>query len=287
MKEEKKMHMIAVVALMTGALIFLCFVIMIFYAARFRKVPPDTVMVVYGKGTDPKYGYTVVGGGGKFIFPIVQSYRFLPTDVRVLELKLKDVLVKNFEEDLPIQMVFIARIRPSSDSKIVHNAVQNLLSKDDRAINYMGEQIIEFHIRKTARNMQIYEINSARDEFTKKVDNSARKDLNELGLDFYSSSIMKFIDDEVGFFEGLARKKIEQEEARTKREIEEKLPPKGPTEEEKKATAYNEHALSLMDQGFYERALTYFDKALKINPNEPAFNLNRERCQQFIELEGT
>ena len=54
------------------------------YAARYKKVPPDAAMVVYGRGFGGK-GYDVRRGGGKFIVPILESYRFLPLGIRTLD----------------------------------------------------------------------------------------------------------------------------------------------------------------------------------------------------------
>src|SRR5437879_12300943 len=54
------------------------------YAARYKKVPPDAAMVVYGRGFGGK-GYVVFGGGGKFIYPIVKSYRFSPLGFGTLD----------------------------------------------------------------------------------------------------------------------------------------------------------------------------------------------------------
>src|SRR2546426_2916456 len=53
------------------------------YAARYKKVPPDAAMVVYGRKFGGK-GYVVLRGGGEFFYPIVGSYPVLPLGVRTL-----------------------------------------------------------------------------------------------------------------------------------------------------------------------------------------------------------
>ena len=79
-----------------SVVILLAFVIMAtfgIYAARYKKVPPDKAMVVYGKrqkGT--KKGYRVISGGAKFIVPILESYEFLPLDVRTLDVVVNDIV---------------------------------------------------------------------------------------------------------------------------------------------------------------------------------------------------
>src|SRR3989442_8976116 len=51
------------------------------YAARYKKVPPDAAMVVYGRGFGGK-GYVVLRGGGEIIYPNLESFPVLPLGVR-------------------------------------------------------------------------------------------------------------------------------------------------------------------------------------------------------------
>jgi uncharacterized membrane protein YqiK len=54
---------------------------MIIFASRYKKVPPNKAMVVYGRRMPSGRGYRVISGGGKFIMPIVESYEFLDLDL--------------------------------------------------------------------------------------------------------------------------------------------------------------------------------------------------------------
>src|SRR5207249_2023048 len=61
------------------------------YASRYKKVPPNMAMVVYGrrqKGMGGR-GYQVKSGGAKFIVPIFESVEWLRLDVRTLDLGVK------------------------------------------------------------------------------------------------------------------------------------------------------------------------------------------------------
>lgn len=54
--------------LMVGAILSM----MVIYASRYKKVPPNKAMVVYGRRMGPGgQGYQVISGGGKFIIPII------------------------------------------------------------------------------------------------------------------------------------------------------------------------------------------------------------------------
>ena len=71
---------------------FVIMAIIMVYASRYKKVPPDKAMVVYGKRQAGKKGYRVISGGAKFIVPIVESYEFLPLDVRTLDVVVRDIV---------------------------------------------------------------------------------------------------------------------------------------------------------------------------------------------------
>ena len=68
--------------------------VILVYAARYKKVPPDKAMVVYGRKMQPgvKIGYQVISGGGKFILPVIEAYEFLLLDVRTLDVNVSDIV---------------------------------------------------------------------------------------------------------------------------------------------------------------------------------------------------
>jgi tetratricopeptide (TPR) repeat protein len=54
----------------------------------------------------------------------------------------------------------------------------------------------------------------------------------------------------------------------------------------KRAFAFNEYGLALMESGQYDRAMTYFKKARGLDPNEKTYRTNQKRCQQWIEYKS-
>ncbi len=51
----------------------------------------------------------------------------------------------------------------------------------------------------------------------------------------------------------------------------------------KRAYAFNEYGLSLMESGQYDRAMSYFQKAKGLDPNERTYTTNQKRCQQWMD----
>ena len=55
------------------------------------------------------------------------------------------------------------------------------------------------------------------------------------------------------------------------------------TKTKKKAFAYNEYALALMESGQYKRAMNFFLKAKNLDPYEGTYTTNMNRCQQWLD----
>lgn len=55
------------------------------------------------------------------------------------------------------------------------------------------------------------------------------------------------------------------------------------SKDKKRAFAFNEYALALMEAGEYQKAMTYFNKALDLDPTEETYHINMDRCNQWLE----
>jgi hypothetical protein len=53
--------------------------------------------------------------------------------------------------------------------------------------------------------------------------------------------------------------------------------------DKKRAFAFNEYALNLMESGKYAKAMTYFQKARSLDPIEETYKINMKRCQQWLD----
>src|SRR3990170_1644368 len=77
-------------------LVFLAgvFIAIAIAASRYKKVPPNMAMVVYGKKQRAAGGRgdKVISGGAKIIVPVVESVQWLKLDVRTLDLVVNDIV---------------------------------------------------------------------------------------------------------------------------------------------------------------------------------------------------
>jgi flotillin len=157
------------------------------YASRYKKVPPNTAMVVFGrKQVGTRKGYRVISGGAKFIVPIIESYAFLPLNVRTLNLDLKNVYIDVENNRSKINMKCTTQVKISSDPRILDTAAERLLHKEDSEINEIASKTIEGHIRGTCAKMRFEDIEIDRDLVAGKVQSFADKDLKNMGLEIRS-----------------------------------------------------------------------------------------------------
>ena len=180
------------------------------YANRYKKVPPDRAMVVYGRRKgEGERGYEVISGGGKFIVPIVESYEYLPLDVRTLAIDVRDVVTEVQQSGAKINIQSVAQVKISSEPAALRTAAEHLLHKTDPEINDIAMKTLEGHVRGVCATMTIEAINSDRDAISVKIQNMAAKDLMNMGIEI-RSFVIKEIEDEHGYLDALGIKRTSE-----------------------------------------------------------------------------
>ncbi len=198
-----------VTGIIIGVVIFLIVVAFLvgIWLARYKIVPPDKAMVVYGKGTKKgARGYNVLSGGGKFILPVVQGFDHLPLDVRTLELLVTDIVTDVKTSGAKINIKAVTQVKIASDEASLYTAAEQLLHKSDRDINEIAQKTLEGHVRGICATMTIEAINSDREAVASQVQSQAAKDLRNMGIEI-RSFVIKEIEDQYGYLDALGRKR--------------------------------------------------------------------------------
>jgi flotillin len=196
--------------LLVGVFVFAIMATFGIFAARYKKVPPDKAMVVYGKRQKAtKKGYRVISGGAKFIVPILESFEFLPLDVRTLDVVVADIVTDVKESGAKINIKCVTQVKISSDPRILDTAAEQLLHKTNAEINEIALKTLEGHVRGVCAVMTIEDINSDRDAIAGKVQTFADKDLKNMGIEI-RSFVIKEIEDEHGYLDALGIKRTEE-----------------------------------------------------------------------------
>lgn len=109
--------------LIVAALTVLGLVLLIGIAASmYRKVPPNTALIVYGWG-----GPKVTKGGGLIVWPLIQSWRDLS-----LELMSFDVVPQQefyTVQGVAVTVEAVSQIKVKSDTESILTAAEQFLSK--------------------------------------------------------------------------------------------------------------------------------------------------------------
>ncbi|MCJ2512358.1 MAG: hypothetical protein LN409_03265 [Candidatus Thermoplasmatota archaeon] len=196
--------LIAVLAIVAGV-----FAPILLYSWRYKKVPPDRAMVVYGRKQIGKKGYQVISGGAKFIVPIIESYEFLPLDVRTLDVNVNDIVTDVARSGAKVNIKTVAQVKVSSDPATMDTAAEHLLHKSDSEINEIAMKTLEGHVRGVCATLTVELINSDRDAISSQIQTMAAADLKNMGIDI-RSFVIRDLEDEHGYLDALGVRKTEE-----------------------------------------------------------------------------
>jgi flotillin len=203
-----KVATIDVILTVLAIVTVIAFVLLI-YASRYKKVPPDKAMVVYGRAFEGGRGYKVYSGGGRWIRPIIEAYEFLPLDVRTLDVVVAEIVTDVKQSGARVNIKAVAQVRISDDPDTLRTAASQLLHKRDVQIDEIALKTLEGHVRGICATLSIEQINSERDAVASQVQGLAANDLKNIGLEI-RSFVIKEIEDERGYLDALGVKRTEE-----------------------------------------------------------------------------
>lgn len=192
--------------------ILICVAAVIFFLtvwavlSRYKKCPPDKVMVVYGNvgKSDAKKtnASKCIHGGAAFVIPVFQGYAFLDLTPMPIEINLTKALSKqNIRVDIPATFT----VSISTEEGVMENAAKSLLGQNQQQINNTANEIIYGQLRSVIATMTIEEINADREKFMGHVANAVETELTKIGLRLINVNIQD-INDESGYIKALGQK---------------------------------------------------------------------------------
>ncbi|MGB8647018.1 MAG: SPFH domain-containing protein [Anaerolineae bacterium] len=193
-------YVIAAIAAFIG--LFVLFVLLIFYSARYQKVGPNEALIISGRGAvraDPatgqkeRVGYRIVKGGGTFIWPVVERAERLSLEVMTLEVETPRVYSS---QGVAITVDGIAQVKVKSDEVSIATAAEQFLSKSTDEIRQVALQTLEGHLRGIVGTLTVEEIYKDRDRFAQRVQEVSSGDMANMGLSIVSFTIKDIKDDQ-------------------------------------------------------------------------------------------
>ncbi len=200
MELEKIISFLIVLGVLAGVVLLIAFV------KRFKRCPPDQVMVIsgrVGKGPDGKPRSSLcLHGGAKFVIPLIQEVRFLDLTPFTIQIDLKGALSK---QNIRVNVPATFTIGISTEPAIMQKAAERLLGKDLKIVKDIAEDIIYGQLRLVIAQLDIEELNSKREEFMEMVSQNIESELSKIGLKLINANITD-ISDESGYIAALGQK---------------------------------------------------------------------------------
>ncbi|MCX5744127.1 MAG: SPFH domain-containing protein [Proteobacteria bacterium] len=196
-----------IVAGVGGGLVVLL-VLMIIFRYLLRICRPNEILIFSGRkhtaGDGRTVGYRVVFGGRGVRVPVVETVDRM--DVSLISVPMA-VTGAYSEGGIPLNMHAIANIKVSTDRRFIGNAIERFLGKPRTEIARVVKETLEGHLRGVLATLTPEEVNEDRLKFARRLEESAKSDLDKLGLELDVLKIQHVADDR-NYLESIGRQRI-------------------------------------------------------------------------------
>jgi flotillin len=203
------------------ALVLVVFVTGITLLGRYKRCPPDRIMVIFGKvgpGPSGRRSARCIHGGAAFIWPVIQDYQFLDLMPITMDIDLKGALS---QQNIRINVPSTFTVGISTEPGIMENAAERLLGVTTAESRKIAEDIIFGQTRVVIATMRIEEIISNRDKFVENIVNGVEVELKKIGLKLINVNV-KDITDESLYIEALGKEAAARAINEAKKQVAEK-----------------------------------------------------------------
>lgn len=176
-----------------------------FFVSRYKRVPSNKILVIYGKVGKGQMA-RCIHGGGALVLPLIQDSTFLSLEPMNINIELKGAISK---ENIRVHVPASFMVAVSTTPEIMQNAAQRLLGLNSNGIATLAQDIIFGQLRNVIASMSINEINQDRDLLLSKVKELVDAELHKVGLQIVTVNI-RDIDDESGYLKAIGQKAAEE-----------------------------------------------------------------------------
>jgi flotillin len=182
------------------------------YASRVKKVGPNQVMVISGRGegrrelTGVESKFRIVTGGRSFIWPILERVDDLSLEIMTIDITTPDVPTV---QGVPVTVDGVAQVKIGSDENSIRTAAIQFLSKSHEEIEHVAHETLAGHLRAILGTLTVEQLYRDREAFAQKVQEVSGDDMASMGLEIVSF-VIKDISDAEGYLEALGRPRIAQ-----------------------------------------------------------------------------
>ena len=195
-----------VLGIMIFAVVLILVAAVMFFAQRYKRCPPDQIMVIYGRTERtadgrPKPSKTL-HGGASLVWPLIQDYAYISLKPMTINIDLRGALsLQNIRINVPSTFT----IGVSTEPSIMANAAERLLGFRVEDIEEMAKEIIFGQLRLTVATLTIEQINQDRDSFLELIQKNVGQEMRKVGLYLINVNIAD-ITDESDYIESIGKK---------------------------------------------------------------------------------
>ncbi|NNC89955.1 MAG: flotillin family protein, partial [Akkermansiaceae bacterium] len=185
------------------ALVILVLGFVVWVFSRYKRCPPDRVLVIYGKTGADKTGASsrCVHGGGTFVWPVIQDSQFLDLTPIPIDIRLEGALS---QQNIRINTPSTFTVGVSVEPGVMQNAAERMLGLTLPQIQELAKDIIFGQMRVVIATMPIEEINADRDKLIDNISNGVEVELKKVGLRLINVNVQD-ITDESGYIDALGQ----------------------------------------------------------------------------------
>ncbi|MFW6182433.1 MAG: flotillin family protein [Chloroflexota bacterium] len=192
--------------------VFVLVALIFVYASRIKKVGPNQVLVISGRGEGRRELETVeskfriVTGGRAFVWPILERVDDLSLEIMTIEITTPDVPTV---QGVNVTVDGVAQVKIGSDENSIRTASIQFLSKTNDQIQHVAHETLAGHLRAILGTLTVEQLYRDREAFAQKVQEVSGEDMASMGLEIVSF-VIKDIKDDEGYLEALGRPRIAQ-----------------------------------------------------------------------------
>lgn len=183
-----------------GVALVIFFIVAMFIASRYRRCPPNRVLVYWGKsGNREKQCIT---NGAKIVWPIIQDFAYMSLEPLVIDIPLEGALSLN---NIRVNVPSTFTVGISTDVVLMNNAAERLLGMPPQGIREQAQDIILGQLRLVIATLSIEEINKDREKFMGLINENVTQEINKIGLELINVNI-RDITDESGYIQAIGQR---------------------------------------------------------------------------------
>ena len=157
------------------------------FARLYRKVGPNEALITYGfRGTK------VVKGGGRIIFPLVESWRMLSLELMSFDVAPQQDLYT--KQGVAVSVEAVAQIKVKSDEISVKTAAEQFLTKTPAQREGLIRLVMEGHLRGIIGQLTVEQIVKEPEMVGDRMRSTCAADMSKMGLEVISFTIKEVRD---------------------------------------------------------------------------------------------